>query len=136
LQGVLKVAQDDIARIRAVDQLASRAGATPRVGQITRDVTEEPIAAMPSSSMSVSMNAIVRTLANMEQRINRKVNAELARIIYNNPEAATVAIQNAIRRAERAAQPAGVTRAAPAAVGAMGEKTREVTFPPESQFQE
>jgi len=136
LQGVLKVAQDDIARIRAVDQLASRAGATPRVGQITRDVTEEPIAAMPSSSMSVSMNAIVRTLANMEQRINRKVNAELARIIYNNPEAATVAIQNAIRRAERAAQPAGVTRAAPAAVGAMGEKIREVTFPPESQFQE
>lgn len=136
LQGLLKVVQDDVARLREIDTLAARAGATPRIGALTQEVSDAPVAVMPSSSMSTTMNAIVRTFAGIEQRVNRKVNAELARIIYSDPEAATVAIQNAIRRAEMAKRPAGVTRAAPALTGATGEATRAAFFPSEPQTQE
>ena len=136
LQGLLKVVQDDVARLREIDTLAVKAGATPRIGAITQEVSEAPVPVLPSASMSTTMNAIVRTFASIEQRVNRKVNAELARIIYSDPEAATVAIQNAIRRAEMAKRPAGVTRAAPALTGATGEATRAAFFPPEPQTQE
>ncbi len=124
LQALLQVAESDIARIKRIDQTATRGGAEPRVGMITRQVAEAgaPAAAVtPNSSMSAAMNAIVRTFSNIEQRVNRKVNAELARVIYENPESAMVSIQNAIARAEKRARPAGMTRrAAPAAAGAVG----------------
>ena len=71
--------------------------------------------------MNTAMNALVRTFTNIEQRVNRKVNAELARVIYENPESAITAINNAIARAERAQRPAGMgRRVAPAAAGAVG----------------
>ena len=124
LRALLTVAESDIARIKRIDEPARRGGATPRVGMITREVAEAgaPAAAVtPNSSMNTAMNALVRTFTNIEQRVNRKVNAELARVIYENPESAITAINNAIARAERAKRPAGMTRrAAPAAAGAVG----------------
>jgi hypothetical protein len=124
LRALLTVAESDIARIKRIDEAARRGGATPRVGMITREVAEAgaPAAAVtPNSSMNTAMNALVRTFTNIEQRVNRKVNAELARVIYENPESAITAINNAIARAERAQRPAGMTRrAAPAAAGAVG----------------
>ena len=124
LRALLTVAEGDIARIKRIDEAARRGGATPRVGMITREVAEAgaPAAAVtPNSSMNTAMNALVRTFTNIEQRVNRKVNAELARVIYENPESAITAINNAIARAERAQRPAGMTRrVAPAAAGAVG----------------
>lgn len=120
LQSLLQLAQDDIARMARIDAIAQRGGATPRVGALTREVAEEgaTAAVMPNSSMSAAMNAIVRTFSTIEQKVNRKVNAELARVIYENPEAGIQAIQNAIARAEKRARPAGlVRRAAPSAAG-------------------
>jgi hypothetical protein len=139
LQSLLQVAQDDIARMARIDAIAQRGGATPRVGALTREVAEEgaTAAVMPNSSMSAAMNAIVRTFSNIEQKVNRKVNAELARVIYENPQAGIQAIQNAIARAEKRARPAGmVRRAAPAAGGALGgmigEQVRQ-QYQPEPQ---
>jgi hypothetical protein len=124
LRALLTVAESDIARIKRIDEAARRGGATPRVGMITREVAEAgaPAAAVtPNSSMNTAMNALVRTFTNIEQRVNRKVNAELARVIYENPESAITAINNAIARAERAQRPAGMgRRVAPAAAGAVG----------------
>jgi len=122
LQALVKLAQDDIDRIKRIDAIGARAGATPRVGQLTREVSEEgaTAAVMPNSSMSAALNAVVRTFTNIEQKVNRRVNAELARVIYENPEAAMLAIENAVKRAERAKRPSRVTRVAPAVTGALG----------------
>jgi hypothetical protein len=51
-------------------------------------------------------------------RLNPKISAQLANMIYNNPDAAVTALRNEIARAQRKARPAGVSRAAPAAYGA------------------
>jgi hypothetical protein len=127
LQGLLKLAQDDIARIKRIDESATRGGAAPRIGALTRETAEAEggAAIMPNSSMSAAINAIVRTFSNIEQKVNRKVNAELARVIYQNPEAATLAIENAIQRAQRAQRPSRVMRAAPAAAGTLGGAAAE-----------
>lgn len=127
LQGLLKLAQDDIARIKRIDESATRGGAAPRIGMLTREAAEAEggAAIMPNSSMSAAINAIVRTFSNIEQKVNRKVNAELARVIYQNPEAAMLAIENAIQRAQRAQRPSRMMRAAPAAAGTLGGAAAE-----------
>jgi hypothetical protein len=126
LQNLLKLAQDDIARIRRIDESATRGGATPRLGGLTREAAEQEggAAVMPSSSLSIALNTIVRTFTNLEQKVNRKVNAELARVIYQDPEAAIQAITNAIQRAEKAKRTTTPLRrieaAVPAAAGTLG----------------
>jgi hypothetical protein len=126
LQNLLKLAQDDIARIRRIDESATRGGATPRLGGLTREAAEQEggAAVMPSSSLSIALNTIVRTFTNLEQKVNRKVNAELARVIYQDPEAAIQAITNAIQRAEKAKRTITPLRrieaAVPAAAGTLG----------------
>ena len=126
LQNLLKLAQDDIARIRRIDESATRGGATPRLGGLTREAAEQEggAAVMPSSSLSIALNTIVRTFTNLEQKVNRKVNAELARVIYQDPKAAIQAITNAIQRAEKAKRTTTPLRrieaAVPAAAGTLG----------------
>jgi len=126
LQNLLKLAQDDIARIRRIDESATRGGATPRLGGLTREAAEQEggAAVMPNSSLSIALNTIVRTFTNLEQKVNRKVNAELARVIYQDPQAAIQAITNAIQRAEKAKRTTTPLRrieaAVPAAAGTLG----------------
>lgn len=127
LQGLLKLAQDDIARIKRIDETATRGGAAPRIGALTKEASDAGVPALtiPSSSMSAVTQTILRALNSVDQAVNRKVNAELARVIYQNPEAAMLAIENAIQRAQRAQRPAPVMRAAPAAAGTLGGAAAE-----------
>ncbi len=122
LQGLLKLAQDDIARIRRIDESATRGGATPRIGSLTKETSDSglPALTIPSSSMSATTQAVLRALNSVDQAVNRKVNAELARVIYQNPEAAMLSIENAIKRAQAAQRPARAARAAPAVGGVAG----------------
>jgi DNA gyrase/topoisomerase IV subunit B len=70
--------------------------------------------------MSATTQAVLRALNSVDQAVNRKVNAELARVIYQNPEAAMLSIENAIKRAQAAQRPARAARAAPAVGGVAG----------------
>jgi len=127
LESLLKLAQDDIARIKRIDETATRSGATPRIGALTKEASDAGVPALtiPSSSMSTTTQTILRALNSVDQAVNRKVNAELARVIYQNPEAAVLAIENAIQRAQRAQRPSRVMRAAPAAAGTLGGAVAE-----------
>jgi hypothetical protein len=75
---------------------------------------------MPNASLSATQNIIIRSLGAVEQRVNRRVNAELARMLYENPQAGMAAIDNAIKRAQAAQRPARAARAAPAVGGVAG----------------
>jgi hypothetical protein len=122
LQALRQAAETDIARIRRIDELASKAGATPRLADISQEVAQDSrgVAVMPSASLSATQNIIIRSLGAVEQRVNRRVNAELARMLYENPQAGMAAIDNAIKRAQAAQRPARAARAAPAVGGVAG----------------
>lgn len=127
LQVLLKLAQEDIDRIKRIDFIGTKSGATPRIGALTQTPSDSSVPALtiPSSSMSATTQTILRALNSVDQAVNRKVNAELARVIYQNPEAAMLAIENAIQRAQRAQRPSRVMRAAPAAAGTLGGAAAE-----------
>jgi hypothetical protein len=122
LQALRQAAETDIARIRRIDELASKAGATPRLADISQEVAQDSrgVAVMPNASLSATQNIIIRSLGAVEQRVNRRVNAELARMLYENPQAGMAAIDNAIKRAQAAQRPARAARAAPAVGGVAG----------------
>jgi hypothetical protein len=122
LQSLRQAAETDIARIRRIEELASKAGATPRLADISQEVAQDSrgVAVMPSASLSARQNIIIRALGSVEQRVNRRVNAELARMLYENPQAGMAAIDNAIKRAQAAQRPARAARAAPAVGGVAG----------------
>lgn len=119
LQALLKVAQEDISRLRQLDDMSRATTGAPTVQTRVADQAGGA-SIMPNQSMDATSNTLLRVFKNFERRINYKRNAELARIIYGNPGEAITAINNAIRRAEQAAKPAGVTRGVPAAAGAIG----------------
>jgi hypothetical protein len=122
LQALRQAAETDIARIRRIDELASKAGATPRLADISQEVAQDSrgVSVMPNASLSTTQNIIIRSLGAVEQRVNRRVNAELARMLYENPQAGMAAIDNAIKRAQAAQRPARAARAAPAVGGVAG----------------
>jgi hypothetical protein len=119
LQALLKVAQEDIARLRQIDDISRATTGAPTVQARVADQAGGT-SIMPNQSMDATSNTLLRVFKNFERRINYKRNAELARIIYGNPGEAITAINNAIRRAEKAAKPARLTRPVPAAAGAVG----------------
>lgn len=120
LRALLKVAQEDISRLRQLDDMSRATTGAPTVQTRVADKASGA-SIVPNQSMDTTSNTLLRVFKNFERRINYKRNAELARIIYGNPGEAITAINNAIRRAEQAAKPAGMTRrAAPATAGAFG----------------
>lgn len=136
LQALLKVAQEDIARLRQIDDISRATTGAPTVQARMADQAGGT-SIMPNQSMDATSNTLLRVFKNFERRINYKRNAELARIIYGNPGEAIAAINNAIRRAERAARPASLTRPVPAAAGAIGgqfgEEVRQQSQPEPQQ---
>jgi hypothetical protein len=71
-----------------------------------------------------------------KDRLNPKIAAQLANMMYNNPDAAVAALKSEIARAQRKARPAGASRAMPAAYGAVygGASTQAVdVLRPEEQ---
>lgn len=112
---------DDLARANKVAEAARAARASAR--PTGRDVIGEELEDAPTRFDK--MNLLNRTytyLRNLymgaRDRLNPKISAQLANMIYNNPDAAVTALRNEVARAQRKARPAGISRAAPAAYGA------------------
>jgi hypothetical protein len=116
---------DDVRRMRRMAEAAGagREVATPRVGALVEQAGQETAAAQPQriQFLSTFASIIRNAFDSIEQRINRKVNAELAHIIYNNPDAVEKYLTRAAQRGRAAVQPAGVVRGAVApAAGVLG----------------
>jgi hypothetical protein len=112
---------DDLARANKVSEAARAARASARPSG--RDVLGEELegGAVRPDKLNL-LNRGYTFFRNMylgaRDRLNPKISAQLANMIYNNPDAAVTALRNEIARAQRKARPAGVSRAAPAAYGA------------------
>lgn len=116
---------DDVKRMRRMAEAAGagREVATPRVGALVEQAGQETAAAQPQriQFLSTFASIIRNAFDSIEQRINRKVNAELAHIIYNNPDSVEAYLTRAMQRSRAAAQPAGMVRGGvPAAAGVLG----------------
>jgi len=114
---------DDLLRMKQAQE-ATRAGiqvATPNARALLTEVGDEGVARAPlrAKYMSTIATAVRNTFEGLESALNRKVNAELAAILYNNPEAAAKAIENALARSQRATRAAGVSKVVPAVAGGM-----------------
>jgi len=118
---------DDLLRMKQAQE-ATRAGiqvATPNARALLTEVGDEGALRGPlrAKYMSTIATAIRNTFEGLESALNRKVNAELAVILYNNPEAAAKAIENALARSQRATRAAGVSKVVPAVAGGMAADT-------------
>ncbi len=112
---------DDLARANKVSEAARAARASARPSG--RDVLGEELEG--GTVRPDKLNLLNRGYTffrniylGTRDRLNPKISAQLANMIYNNPDAAITALRNEIARAQRKARPAGVSRAAPAAYGA------------------
>jgi hypothetical protein len=95
--------------------------ATPNARALLTEVSDEGVARAPlrAKYMSTIATAVRNTFEGLESALNRKVNAELAAILYNNPEAAAKAIENALARSQKATRGAGISKVVPAVAGGM-----------------
>lgn len=134
---------DDLARANKVSEAARAARASARPSG--RDVLGEELegGAVRPDKLNL-LNRGYTFFRNMylgaRDRLNPKISAQLANMIYNNPDAAVTALRNEIARAQRKARPAGVSRAAPAAYGAgysgISSQVVDVLRPEEQQPQQ
>jgi hypothetical protein len=134
---------DDLVRANKVSEAARAARASARPSG--RDVLGEELegGAVRPDKLNL-LNRGYTFFRNMylgaRDRLNPKISAQLANMIYNNPDAAVTALRNEIARAQRKARPAGVSRAAPAAYGAgysgISSQVVDVLRPEEQQPQQ
>jgi hypothetical protein len=134
---------DDLARANKVSEAARAARASARPSG--RDVLGEELEGGTVRPDKLNLlNRGYTFFRNMylgaRDRLNPKISAQLANMIYNNPDAAVTALRNEIARAQRKARPAGVSRAAPAAYGAgysaISSEVVDVLRPEEQQPQQ
>jgi len=123
---------DDIARANKVAEAARAARASAR--PTGRDVLEEEAETAPARINKLNLLDRFYTLfrnvyMGATDRINPKIAAQLANMMYNNPDAAVAALKSEVARAQRNARPAGVSRVMPAAYGAGYGKISEVNVP-------
>ena len=117
----LQVVIDDIQRANKVAEAAraARASARPTGRDIVGEEMEEGVARPDKLQLLSRPYTFFRNVfLGVRDRINPKISAQLANMIYNNPDAAITALRNEIARAQSRAAPAGVSRAIAPAYGA------------------
>jgi hypothetical protein len=134
---------DDLARANKVSEAARAARASARPSG--RDVLGEELEGGTVRPDKLNLlNRGYTFFRNMylgaRDRLNPKISAQLANMIYNNPDAAVTALRNEIARAQRKAAPAGISRAAPGYYGAqssaISSEVVDVLRPEEQQPQQ
>jgi hypothetical protein len=131
---------DDLDRARRVAAAAQEArAATSPTG---RDILGEEgqVAAVRPDRLQL-LDRTYTFLRNIytgaRDRLNPRIAARLANMLYNNPEEAIIALRNEAARTQRKARPAGVSRALPAAYGATygGISTQVIERAPDQENQ-
>lgn len=103
----LALVAEDIRRGKKVEELAatgSRPGPAYKAGSET--ASEVGVAAGEAPALTDKVYSVLRNIGKrFEKRINRKAAAELAYVMYTNPDAATALINEALARKGKAAKP-------------------------------
>jgi hypothetical protein len=130
---------DDIARANKVAEAAraARASARPTGRDVLAEEADEGTLRADKLNLLNRAYTLFRNVyMGAKDRLNPKIAAQLANMMYNNPDAAVAALKSEIARAQRKARPAGASRAMPAAYGAVygGASTQAVdVLRPEEQ---
>jgi hypothetical protein len=130
---------DDIARANKVAEAAraARASARPTGRDVLAEESDEGTLRADKLNLLNRAYTLFRNVyMGAKDRLNPKIAAQLANMMYNNPDAAVAALKAEVARAQRKARPAGVSRAMPAAYGATygGASTQAVdVLRPEEQ---
>ena len=135
----IQLVLDDLQRARRVASAADDARKSARPSG--KDVFEEEAEGAPFRPDRLNLlnrpyTLFRNTYLSLQDRMSPRVAAELANMIYYNPDAAARALQAQIRRAQRVARPAGISRLSPAATGAQAagySSTMEFVPAPESE---
>ena len=117
----IQLVLDDVSRIRQTEQAAqsARAAVEPTGGKVLEEQAETSAFRPDRLQLLDRYYTLLRNVfVGARDRLNPKVSAKLANMLYNNPDEAIAALRSEIARVQRKAQPAGVSRAAPAAYGA------------------
>lgn len=138
----IQLVLDDLQRARRVASAADDARKSARPSG--KDVFEEEAEGAPFRPDRLNLlnrpyTLFRNTYLSLQDRMSPRVAAELANMIYYNPDAAARALQAQIRRAQRVARPAGISRLSPAATGAQAagySSTMEFVPAPESEPQQ
>jgi hypothetical protein len=133
----LQVVVNDIERAKRIAAAAADARKSPKPSG--RDVFEEEAEGAPFRPDKINLldrtyTIFRNTYLSLQDRMSPKVAAELSNMIYNHPEAAVKALQEEVRRAQRVAKPAGLSRIAPVTSGIQaGGLSSTMQFVPEPQ---
>lgn len=118
----MQLVLDDLMRARQVAE-AARVG-TKAPSPTGRKILEEQAAESPSQLDRMALldrfyTVIRNTYVSARDRINPRISAQLANMLYNNPQKAAEVLRKQIAEAQKKAQPANLRRAIPAAQGAI-----------------
>ena len=118
----MQLVLDDLMRARQVEA-AARVG-TKAPSPTGRKILEEQAAQSPSQLDRMALldrfyTVIRNTYVSARDRINPRISAQLANMLYNNPQKAAEVLRKQIAEAQKKAQPANLRRAIPAAQGAI-----------------
>jgi hypothetical protein len=106
----------DVARMRRVEDLGGFGAqtTTPNIAALaSEEAAESGVAARATPSILRTAATVARNVwINVEERINKRVAAELSYMMYNNPDGAIEMIRNAQRRAKDARKPGPRARVA------------------------
>ena len=133
----LQVVVNDIERAKRIADAAAdarKAARPPGRNILAEEAEGAPFRPDKINWLSHTYTILRNTYLNLQDRMSPKVAAELSNMIYNHPEAAIKALQDEVRRAQRVARPAGVSRVAPAVSGIQaGGLSSTMQFVPEPQ---
>jgi len=118
----MQLVLDDLMRARQVAE-AARVG-TKAPSPTGRKILEEQAAQSPSQLDRMALldrfyTVIRNTYVSARDRINPRISAQLANMLYNNPQKAAEVLRKQIAEAQKKAQPANLRRVIPAAQGAI-----------------
>ena len=128
----LQPVMDDIDRMRrlATEAARGRQVGEPMPGKVAQQegARQGAIRPLDIQFLNTTASMIRNAFTTLERRVEDKLSARLAYMLYFNPDAGRQAIQNALRRQQRAAQPSRATPVAPAAVGTIGAEIPQTMF--------
>jgi hypothetical protein len=128
---------ENVQRMKKLQDLAQEGleARSPGLGQRVKEAAAGGPGIEPQRIQFLNTTAsIIRNVfSSLDKRINEKVNAQLATLLYNNPDAAAQAIENSLARSRKAAQPAAARVTVPTAAGIIGGNVQQLLAP---QFQE
>lgn len=119
----IKLVVEDLKRANQVAEAArqARRSAKPSGTDVLREQAEgAPLQPDRLQLLNRAYTIFRNVFVGARDRLNPRISAKLANMIYNNPDEAIKVIEDQIAKAQKAQRPARISRAVPPALGAAG----------------